>query len=152
MVWLLSKGNWHAVMSPFPRSILLFNALLPLPPACGATCLQFTGRWNQKPCLHSKGLWTIWGQRLLLLLRRGRGQCVAYINSQHNFRVPLLWCKTKQKTKKTLLYRQGSPGALPWPSRGKEGPRGTGVVIALSNTTLFLTQKPHFCFQNNTQI
>lgn len=34
----------------------------------------------------------------------------------------------------------------------EEGARGTDMVKALTNITLFLIQKPHFCFQYYTQI
>lgn len=34
----------------------------------------------------------------------------------------------------------------------EEGARGTDMVKALTNITLFLIQKPHFCFQYYTRI
>lgn len=152
MVWFLSKGNQHAVMSPFPRNIYsskFFCCLL----LGGATCLHFMGRWNWESYVYiPKDCEPFESKGFSCSLRRGGGQCAAYINYRHNFRVPLLWCKTKQKTKNSFCTGRVLLALLPVPSRGKEGARGTDVVIALSNNTLLLIQKPHFCLQNNIQI
>lgn len=99
MVWFLSKGNQHAVMSPFPRNIysskFFFCCLL----LGGAMCLHFIGRWNRESHIYiPKDCEPFESKGFSCSLRRGRGQCAAYINYQHNFRVPLLWCRTKQKT------------------------------------------------------
>lgn len=151
MVWPLSKGNQHAVMSLFPRNIYsskFFCCLL----LGAAKCLHFMGRWNRESYVYIPKDCEPFESKVFSCSLRREGQCAAYINYQHDFRVPLLWCKTKQKTKNSFCTGRVQLALLPMPSRGKKGARGTDVVIALSNNILLLIQKPHFCFQNNTHI
>lgn len=98
----LSKGNWHAIKTCLlsPETFTLQCSSSPCLLFGGATRLHSMGRWNLEPSVYlRKDCKTFVNKGFTSSLRRGRGQHVAYINSQiYNFRVPSLWCRTKQKT------------------------------------------------------
>lgn len=55
----------------------------------------------------------------------------------------------QNQTKSPFCTCMGHMAILTLPSRRKNGVRGTDVITAIRNNSLFLLPKPHFCFWVN---